>query len=90
MIKLSIEDFLYEVKEEMKCYEDIGEEGALLWENEFKKWLANDKIKKENVVIKKDEKFFCMDDESEVFDIVDEYLDALEQGQVKEYWKKFQ
>lgn len=90
MIKLTIEDFLYEVKEEMLCYEDLGEEKAGLWEAEFDKWLNNDKIKKKNVIEKGDKKYYCLDDESEIFDIVDEYLDAVEQGKEKEYWKDFQ
>lgn len=90
MIKLTIEDFLFEVKEEMLCYEDLGEKKAEIWGKEFIMWLNNDKIKKSNVIVKGDKKYFCLDDESEIFDIVDEYLDAIEKNKESEYWSKFQ
>lgn len=86
-MKLEIEDFIYEVKEELLCYEEIGEAGAEKWAEDFRKWLANDSIKKKNVV---NGKYFKIDDESEIFDIADEYLAALENNSIGEYWKKFQ
>ena len=62
MIKLTIEDFLYEVKEEMLCYEDLGEEQAKVRDAEFSIWLNNDKIKQTNILEKGDKKFFCIVD----------------------------
>ena len=78
MIKLELEDFIYEIKEEMECYAEIGKEGADKWEEKFRKWLDNPKIKHSNVT------------KSEIFDIADEYLTAIENNSEEEYWKNFQ
>jgi hypothetical protein len=89
-MKLEIEDFIFEVKEELVCYEEMGESGADKWESEFREWLNNADIKKKNVSKKGNEVFFAIDDESEIFDIADSYLDAVENNSVEEFWKKFQ
>lgn len=89
MIKMSIDDFIYEVKEEMLCYDEIGEEGADRWEADFRKWLESPG-KKENVAGSGDKAKFLIGDESEIFDIADSYLDAIENNKVEEYWKNFQ
>ncbi len=89
MIKLDIEDFIFEVKDEMSCYEDIGTDGADKWEADFRKWLENSKNKK-NVFKKGDKLQYAIGDESEVFDIADEYLQAVEENKIREYWDKFQ
>ncbi len=89
MIRMNIDDFIYEVKEEMLCYDEIGEEGADKWEADFKKWLESP-CKKENVAGSGDKAKFLIGDESEIFDIADSYLEALENNTVDEYWKKFQ
>jgi hypothetical protein len=89
-MKLEIEDFIFEVKEELVCYEEMGESGADKWESEFREWLNNADIKKKNVSKKGNEVFFGIDDESEIFDIADSYLDAVENNSVEEFWKKFQ
>ena len=89
MIKMDIEDFIYEVKEELVCYDEIGEKGAENWEQGFRKWLDSP-VKKKNVYGTGDKAKFGIEDESEIFDIADEYLEALETGRINEYWKKFQ
>ncbi len=89
MIKMEIEDFIFEVKEELLCYEEVGEEGADKWESEFREWLEG-AGKKENVEGKGSNAKFFVGDESEIFDIADSYLEALENKRVDEYWKNFQ
>lgn len=90
MIKMTIDDFVYEVKEEILSYEDLGETKANEWEVNFKKWVDNPKIKKKNVKEVSGKKYYQIKDESEIFDIVDEYFDAVEQKKEDSYWKKFQ
>ncbi len=85
---MNIEDFIYEVKEELICYDEIGKEGADIWEQGFRKWL-NSSAKKPNVYVSGNNAKFGIEDESEIFDIADEYLEALEKGKTEEYWKKF-
>jgi len=90
MIKLLVEDFVYEVKEEILSYEDLGETKACEWEKCFFQWLENPKIKKKNIKEISDKKYYLIKDESEIFDIVDEYFDAVERKKEVDYWKKFQ
>ena len=90
MIKIIIEDFIYEVKEEILSYEDLGIEKADAWEENFKKWLENSEIKKKNIKEISGKKYYLIKDESEIFDIVDEYYDAIEKNDEENYWKKFQ
>jgi hypothetical protein len=89
MIKMKIDELVYEVKEEMLCYEELGKKKADEWEQGFKKWLSGNK-KKKNVVQKNDNLYYCIEDESAIFDIADEYLEAVENNSENEYWSKFQ
>ncbi len=88
-IRMDIEDFIYEVSEELLCYDEIGEKGAQKWATDFRKWLADGR-KKKNVVIKGSNTYFVIEDEGEIFDIADEYLEAVENNSEKDYWKNFQ
>ena len=90
MIKMIIDEFIEEVKEEILSYEDLGEEKACEWETKFLNWLENPKIKKKNIKEISGKKYYLIKDESEIFDIVDEYFDAVEQKKEENYWKKFQ
>lgn len=90
MIKMNIDDFIFEVKEEILSYEDLGKSKSIDWEKNFRIWLNNDKIKKKNIKIDGERIYYLIKDESEIFDIVDEYFDAVEQNKEKSYWKKFQ
>lgn len=89
MIKMPVEDFIYEVKEEILSYEELGEAKANEWEKNFKAWLSNDKINKKNVKTIKDKLYYMLDDESDIFDIADLYYSAVEQKKEEDYWKKF-
>ena len=89
MLKLELDEFIFEVKDEISCYEEIGTEGADKWEADFRKWI-NSPIKKKNVIIKNSKVYFCIEDESEIFDIADSYIESIEQNKTEEYWKKFQ
>lgn len=89
MIKMNINDFIYEVKEEMICYEEIGEDGVADWEKNFNSWL-NDGKKKKHIKGEGENKVYMLEDESEIFDIVDEYIQAIEENKINDYWKNFQ
>lgn len=90
MIKMSVKELVYEVKEEILCYEQLGEKKADEWEKKFNLWLEDKSIKKKNVLEKGAMQYYCIEDESAVFDIADEYLEAVENGREEEYWKHFQ
>lgn len=90
MIKLSIEDFLFEVKDEILSYEELGKQKAEEWEKNFMSWLNNSKIKKNNIKLINGSYFYILKDESDIFDIADKYYFAIEQNKEDEYWKNFQ
>ena len=90
MIKLEIEEFIFEVKDEILSYEELGEEYADRWEQGFLAWLKDEKIKKKNIKKEKENTYYLIDDESEIFDIADEYYYAVDANKIDEYWKKFQ
>ncbi len=89
-MKIELSEFLEEVKEELLCYEDIGETGMKRWTEEFQEWLADKKTdKKKSIKEEKGKKYFVIKDEDEIMEIAASYCDALEENSVKDYWKKF-
>ncbi len=90
MIKLEIEEFIFEVKDEILSYEELGKQYADKWEQEFLVWLKDEKVKKKNIKKEKNTTYYLIDDESEIFDIADQYYYAVEDNKIDEYWKKFQ
>lgn len=90
MIKLTLEDFLFEVKDEILSYEELGEKKANEWEEKFMLWLKDETIKKKNIKINKGQTYYLINDESEIFDIADKYYYAVEQNKEEDYWQKFQ
>lgn len=90
MIRLEIEEFIFEVKDEILSYEELGKEYADKWEQEFLAWLKDEKVKKKNIKKEKNTTYYLIDDESEIFDIADQYYYAVEDNKIDEYWKKFQ
>lgn len=89
MIKMKVDELVFEMKEEMICYEQLGEEKAAQWERNFYLWLENKNIKNKNIIQKNGISFYCIEDESVIFDMADEYLEAVENGREDEYWKNF-
>ena len=79
-MKLSMEEVIEAVKEELLCYEDM-EEYAQQWEKEFRQWVKKKYDKKVYVMTIKDE--------DEIFEIADSYRDAIEENNIKQYWKTF-
>lgn len=90
MIKLPIDEFIFEVKEEILSYEELGEKKANEWENNFIKWLKDENIKKKYVKGNGEKKFYEIKDESVIFEIADRYYDSVLQKKEDLYWSKFQ
>lgn len=89
MLKIEVEELIFEVKDELSCYEEIGEKGADEWEKGFRAWLSSDK-KKKNISKSGSKLLYSITDESEIFDIADEYLKASDENKIADYWKTFQ
>ncbi|WMI80447.1 hypothetical protein [Anaerotignum sp. MB30-C6] len=87
-MKLTIDELIENVKDELLCYEDM-EQATQRWENEFRSWVEENKGKNKDIVVEHGRTFFKISDEEEVFEIANSYMDAIEEGSVKQYWEKF-
>ncbi|WP_313530289.1 hypothetical protein [Anaerotignum sp.] len=87
-MKLTIEELIENVKDELLCYEDM-EQATQRWEEEFRGWVEKNKDKNKDIVAEHGGVFFKIKDEEEIFEIANSYMDALEEGSVKQYWEKF-
>lgn len=87
-MKLAIEELIENVKDELLCYEDM-EQASQRWENEFLGWVESNKGKNKDIVVEPSGIFFKIKDEEEVFEIANSYMDAIDEGSIKQYWEKF-
>lgn len=83
MIRIILEDFIFEVKDEILSYEELGQLKADEWEQKFIKFVDDKNKDKKNTV------YCCIQDESEIFDIVDEFYYSNEQNSLASYWNNF-
>lgn len=88
-MKLEITELIEAVKDELLCIEGVDESLADKWESEFYIWLQDEKKSKKDVMEQKGKKYFRIQDEDEIFEMADSYLEAIEEGQIKRYWEKF-
>lgn len=86
-MKIEMNEFIDAVKEEILCYEGT-EDVVRQWEENFRKWLSNNKEKKDVIMIK-GVQFFKIQDEEEIFEVANSYLEALEEQNEAQYWKNF-
>lgn len=86
-MKIPINDFIEQVKDEILCYEDM-EKSAEQWEKEFGLWLEQNRKHKDVVTTPKG-KAFVIGDEGDIFEIADSYIDAIESGERSKYWNEF-
>ncbi|WZL82283.1 hypothetical protein QBE53_04055 [Vallitaleaceae bacterium 9-2] len=85
MFTLDKVDFIEEIKAEMAGYEEITKEHIDDWVEKFEEYVKKQKNKK---LIKQGQKVQVnLDDEAELFKIVDRYLVAIENEEIDAYWQ---
>ena len=42
-MKIEISDLIFEVKENIRCYEELGDKTSYKWEKEFMSWIEKAK-----------------------------------------------
>lgn len=89
MIKYEIHKFLEIVESEMLDFPDINKEDVIYWKNSFWGLLKNNKISKKNIRRDKDKTYFCIEDEMEIFSIIDDFLISKDENDLKTYWNSF-
>ncbi len=86
MLELSKLDFVEEVKAEMAGYEEIDQAQIEKWVARFEKYLSDKNLKDKRIKVKGNQVSIRLDDESDLFKIVDKYLAAIENEELDEYW----
>lgn len=87
-MKLPIQELIENVKDELLCYEG-AETIAAKWEKEFLDWVKKNSGKNKDILVEGSKTSFKIKDEEEIFEIADAYMDAIEDGTIKQYWEKF-
>ncbi|NDL66531.1 hypothetical protein [Anaerotalea alkaliphila] len=87
MFKMPVEEFKAEIAVEMSGYEDITQALAQDWLNRLEAYIAEKRDGKGKIVEEDGERMVVLEDESELFGIVDKYLLAIEDGALEEYWQ---
>jgi hypothetical protein len=85
MFTLDKAEFIEEVKAEMAGYEEISEELIEAWVVKFEDYVS--KKKNEKLIKKGKDVQIKLDDEAELFKIVDRYLVAIENDEIEAYWQ---
>jgi len=83
---LSKIDFVEEVKAEMGGYEEITKELIELWVTEFEKYIKRKSLKDKRISFRGDRTYVKLDDETDLFKIVDKYYAAIENEELDQYW----
>ena len=86
MLILSKLEFIDEVQAEMGGYEEITEELIEKWVAEFERYIKRKNLKDKRVSFRGDRTFIKLEDESDLFKIVDKYFVAIENEEQDQYW----
>ncbi len=88
-MKFTLEEFIFNILEELEQYEDLKPDDIEAWVKTFESMVEDNKISNKNLKKIDGEISFEVQDEMEIFAIVDDYIEAIENNSVKEYWKTF-
>ena len=86
MLILSKIEFVEEVKAEMGGYEEITKELIEEWVVQFEKYIKRKSLKDKRISFRGDRTFVKLDDETDLFKIVDKYFVAIENEELEQYW----
>ncbi len=87
-IKLQLDEFINEVISDLRDCE-IEEKELELWKNTFLEMVEKKEISKKNLKSSTKGLVFEVEDEMEIFSITQDYIDALENNDLKTYWNTF-
>jgi len=79
-------DFVEEIKVEMAGYEEITKEHIELWAAEFERYIKRKSLKDKRISFRGDRTYVKLDDETDLFKIVDKYFAAIENEELEQYW----
>lgn len=82
-------DFLEIIVAELEQYEEVDTELVDAWCEKFENIVENEKLAKGRKITKNGEVYIKVKDEMEIFSIVDDYIEAIEDNTLKAYWNSF-
>lgn len=86
MFKLSKDEFILELRAEIAGYDEITEEQEEDFVARVLKYIESEKGKNKRISTDTNSIIINLDDETDVFEIVDQYLVAILDGDVALYW----
>ncbi|MFV0503007.1 MAG: hypothetical protein ACK5LT_03420 [Lachnospirales bacterium] len=89
MIKYEINEFIDLIEEELRVYEHLSEDEIDDWKHIFLQLVDENKVSKQNLAKEGGIFYFKIEDEMEIFSIVDDYSFAIENNSLKDYWDSF-
>ncbi len=87
-LKIKLDEFINEVISDLKDCE-VEEKELSLWKNTFLEMVEKKEISKKNLKTTAKGLVFEVEDEMEIFSITQDYIDALENNDLKTYWNTF-
>ncbi len=87
-IKIKLDEFINEVISDLRDCE-LEEKELELWKNTFLEMVEKKEISKKNLKTSTKGLVFEVEDEMEIFSITQDYIDALENNDLKTYWNTF-
>ncbi len=87
-IKLKLDEFIDEVISDLRDCE-VEEAELTLWKTTFLDMVEKKEISKKNLKNSPKGLVFEVEDEMEIFSITQDYIDALENNDLKTYWNTF-
>ncbi len=88
-MEYKLQDFVELILEELEQYEDLEDKHFENWHKRFVDIVKTGKINKKRVIKKNDDLFIVVNDEMEIFGIVDDYIFAIEENNMPQYWDSF-
>ncbi len=87
-LKIKLDDFIEEILTDLRDCE-VEEEFLDEWKQTFLKMVENKEISSKNLKSSAKGLVFEVQDEVEIFSITQDYIDAIENNDLKTYWNTF-
>lgn len=89
MIKYELNKFINIIKDEMLDFPEINKDDFKYWKTTFVELVNKNQINQKNIKKDKDNIYFLIEDEMDIFSIIDDFLIHKENNDLKTYWNNF-
>ncbi|MBC7960285.1 MAG: hypothetical protein H7X94_10490 [Vallitaleaceae bacterium] len=89
MLKLTKDEFIEELRAEVAGYDEISEANEDDFIGRIEKYIEAEKGKNKRISIETNSIMIQLEDETDLFEIVDQYLVAILDEEVDRYWQNW-